>query len=344
MPKSKTRRNRRATPARHPAAVKLELVRQRAVATIIDDLDDMIRACDRTNTWDAADDSTRAMNHAACAAVVAHIRRHDLVTMLAKLAGGEMMIIPDQDPTTGTPSGEADNSPLGDDTTSEAPQVLTFERTCACPSSPVRHLPGCPELDAIGQPALDVPRVDRPGADDGEPLRELAAAVQAAAEDPLVWVAIHRTNVPFHALRPDGLTLCGRSTRTGDTMALSTATAVQRPACARCYPVKLDGSQWVRRTPGAQLPDVPEADVPTPFDTSTATLERIRDGLRVPDGAGAHLKAIMDAVPASVAPDAPEPAYTGYRADCHRCGKARVCVTRAGTLYMHGPRGARCHG
>jgi hypothetical protein len=90
MPKS---RKRRGVKVAHVPNRKAALVEQRRVAMIVNDLDELMRAVpigyNPTNLADAVE------HHHASAALVAYMRDQRVVDLLAALAGGDMVVMPD---------------------------------------------------------------------------------------------------------------------------------------------------------------------------------------------------------------------------------------------------------
>jgi len=94
MPKTRNRRTHRpAGPRRGPT--RIDLVSQRSMAMLVNDLDDALRAVPAA--YDASSIDQAVEHHHRCAAVVAFLRERNLVDTLARMAGGSMMVMPDAD-------------------------------------------------------------------------------------------------------------------------------------------------------------------------------------------------------------------------------------------------------
>lgn len=120
MPKSRRRKAKPATPRK--TMTRIELVDQRNMAMLVDDLDDIMRAV--PDTYDDQNLSEVVEHHYRLKVLHDFLRDRDVAGVLARLAGGEMIVVPSG---AGTPSREADNSQDGDDTASAPPAPLTIE-------------------------------------------------------------------------------------------------------------------------------------------------------------------------------------------------------------------------
>ncbi len=91
MPKS---RRRKGVKVAHTPNRRAALVEQRRMAMIVDDLDGLMRAVPLS--YNPTDLAEAVEHHHHAAAVVAYMRDQRVVDLLAALAGGDMVVIPDQ--------------------------------------------------------------------------------------------------------------------------------------------------------------------------------------------------------------------------------------------------------
>lgn len=96
MPKSKSRARGHHV-ARRPHVPKAALIEQRRMSLICDDLDRLMSEVPAGYRPDSLDEAVA--HHHATTAVVNYLRRHDVVSTLARLAGGHMIVTTDGDDT-----------------------------------------------------------------------------------------------------------------------------------------------------------------------------------------------------------------------------------------------------
>lgn len=94
MPKSKTRRrDGRPVQMRRPGGDHAAMVYQRQLVTLIEDLDRIV--AEVPISYDAGKIGECVEHHYRCEAVVRFLRARDVAGVLAHLAGGELVVVPD---------------------------------------------------------------------------------------------------------------------------------------------------------------------------------------------------------------------------------------------------------
>jgi hypothetical protein len=114
MPRSKTRkRDGRPVRMRQPAEVRAAMVAQRSLVSLVEDLDRLLLEVPASYDQHRIDDCVE--HHFRCEAVVRFMREHDVPGVLARLAGGELVVMPDPPEVEIIPAASV--LPVGDDTT-----------------------------------------------------------------------------------------------------------------------------------------------------------------------------------------------------------------------------------
>jgi hypothetical protein len=208
MPRSKSRkRDGRPVRMRPPAEARAAMVFQRQLVTLIEDLDRIVLEVPATYDPDRIEECVE--HHFHCEAVVRFLRERDVAGVLARLAGGELVVMPD---------------PL--------------EAVAAADTLPQRE-PGAAVDDAgetVAQ-ALDLtPDPMAGGLDNG-----LGPDVWVATRRrgiPYHAIDFRPCTCPdaWGDCQEDLWTTCGRSTSRGEIMPLAEARALSCQPCGRCYP------------------------------------------------------------------------------------------------------------
>lgn len=245
MPKSKTRK-RNGRPVRMARPGPKALVTQRAVASLCDDLDDLIRAVPLTYNPTSIVEALEHHHHAT--AVVDFLRRHDVVSILAAMGGGDMIALTDGSDTESatvevlTDEGQAMyGTPGGPYLTADPLEGFTLEGTAPEPAHPWTYLgSGNAYLPDANVPCRIMPTRGCPPVYDG--LCGDRPCARFESEDEAPWIA---SGYGPTTQRPD---------------------MIRDPGAALAA---LGGL-------GRLAPASPE---PSAFATDTATLERIVNGL-----------------------------------------------------------------
>lgn len=113
MPRSKARKRNGAKVVRR-SSPRATLVAQRGIADLVDTLDALMREV--PSSYNPTNLAEVVEHHHHAAAVVDFIRTQRVVDLLARLGGGDMIVMPDEEEQTGTPTQEANivQSPSSD--------------------------------------------------------------------------------------------------------------------------------------------------------------------------------------------------------------------------------------
>lgn len=154
---------------KRPTVSKKALIEQRRMAVIVEQLEDLLSAVPLS--YDHEDQDSAVYHHAAAQDVISYLRRHDIVGLLARLAGGHMIVMAE---------------PVGNDTESAADtptpvvdtpwhDMRTPAEVAQCPNgwhdtapARARDKQRCPECPTVGR----YPNMNEPIAQRNEPIAQ----------------------------------------------------------------------------------------------------------------------------------------------------------------------------